>query len=194
MAVSTAIGARKYTSAKCAVPQSTTVTVTRLRSAGGRSATHSPTCRSIHFSVREPDVAGEAGPVAAAAAALVGPVGGAVPDVEPAWMPFVAHDVSDATANGTHNAGMLRTRITAPRSRRIAVKSRHPGVSEERIRRSQGTFSANAGGTVLVRAGSGFSDDIDSSPRTQRAASSQYAGFFQSRPPKSCLIMVSVSK
>src|SRR5262245_36802038 len=52
-ALSTAIGARRYTSAKCAVAQSTTVTVTRLRSIGGRSATHSPTCRSIHFTVCE---------------------------------------------------------------------------------------------------------------------------------------------
>src|ERR1700742_1997899 len=51
MAESTAIGARRYTSAKCAVAHSTTVTVTRLRSAGGRSATQSPTCRSIHFAV-----------------------------------------------------------------------------------------------------------------------------------------------
>ena len=57
-----------------------------------------------------------------------------------------------------------------------------------------GAFVANAGATVLVSAGSGFSADIDSRPRTQRAASSQFAGFFMSRPPRSCLIMVSVSK
>src|SRR6202000_884149 len=68
MALSTAIGARRYTSAKCAVAQSTTVTVTRLRSAGGRSATHSPTCRSIHFSFRD------SGGVAAALA-VVGSIG-----------------------------------------------------------------------------------------------------------------------
>lgn len=45
-----------------------------------------------------------------------------------------------------------------------------------------------------VSAGSGFSDDIDRNPRTHRAASNQFAGFFMSSPPSSCLIMVSVSK
>ena len=194
MAVSTAIGARKYTSAKCAVPQSTTVTVTRLRSVGGRSATHSPTCRSIHFSVREPDVAGEAGPVAAAAAALVGPVGARPLTSSRHGCCSWRRTPAMRPPTGRITQETLAPALRPPRSHRIALKSRHPGVSEERIRTSQGTFSANAGGTVLVSAGSGFSDDIDSSPRTQRAASSQFAGFFMSRPPRSCLIMVSVSK
>ena len=115
-----------------------TVTVTRLRSAGGRSATQSPTCRSIHFTVREPGGGGAA-------------TAGAVAQV-----------ASNDTAARPQSTWRLRTRIAA--------------VYAE------------------VSAGSGFSDDIDRNPRTQRAASNQFAGFFMSSPPRSCLIMVRVSK
>ncbi|EPQ77135.1 hypothetical protein MMMB2_1797 [Mycobacterium marinum MB2] len=54
----------------------------RLRSAGGRSATQSPTCRSIHFCVLEPGEAGCAGTVAVTAVAAL--VGGAIVDSCPA--------------------------------------------------------------------------------------------------------------
>src|SRR6201999_4393511 len=105
---STASGARRYPSAKCAVPQSTAVTVTRLRSAGGRSVTHSPTCRSIHFSVREPAVAGEARAVAFTAVVGVATL-------------LLSQAPRDAAAHRPHNARMHRTRI--------AVQFKHPDAS-----------------------------------------------------------------
>src|SRR5262249_28172647 len=60
MAAFTPTAARKYTSARCAVAQSTTATVTTLGSVGGRSTRQSPTSRATHFSVRGPCVSGAA--------------------------------------------------------------------------------------------------------------------------------------
>src|SRR6478609_600751 len=69
MAVFTATGSRTYTSAMCGVVQSTTVTMTRLKSPGGRLARQSPTCSSTQFLVRALCGGGAGAVVAVAVAA-----------------------------------------------------------------------------------------------------------------------------